>query len=307
MATRALIVGGSLSGLMNGILLHQAGWDVEIYERVAEDLSGRGGGIATQDALWEVIAGTGIDVTARPGVRLGRRVVYASDGSVVAEQPTTQVVSSWDTLYRLLIKYLPHERYHQGVSVTGAVQDAGGAVLQTEDGPCATADLVVAADGQGSTLRSVLLPELAPDYAGYVAWRGLVDEASLDSATRAALVDAMAFCTPVGEQMLAYTVPGADDDLRPDHRRQNFVWYRPAPCCATGSPGATGRCMNRRSRLPRSVTRLSKRYAKTRSGCCRRHSRRWCARRRTRSFSRSATCAARGWRSAASPWSATPR
>jgi 2-polyprenyl-6-methoxyphenol hydroxylase-like FAD-dependent oxidoreductase len=38
----------------------------------------------------------------------------------------------------------------------------------------------------------------------------------------------MAFGLPPGEQFLGYPVAGPDDDLRPGHRRYNWVWYRPA-------------------------------------------------------------------------------
>lgn len=41
------------------------------------------------------------------------------------------------------------------------------------------ADLVVAADGAGSTVRRRLLPDVAPSYTGYVARRGLVGEQDL--------------------------------------------------------------------------------------------------------------------------------
>jgi len=37
------------------------------------------------------------------------------------------------------------------------------------------------------------------------------------------------FCLPPGEQCLSYPVAGPDNDLRPGHRRCNFLWYRPAP------------------------------------------------------------------------------
>ena len=38
----------------------------------------------------------------------------------------------------------------------------------------------------------------------------------------------MSFCLPPGEQFLGYPVTGADEELRPGHRRFNVVWYRPA-------------------------------------------------------------------------------
>jgi 2-polyprenyl-6-methoxyphenol hydroxylase-like FAD-dependent oxidoreductase len=71
-----------------------------------------------------------------------------------------------------------------------------------------------------------------PSYVGYIAWRGLVDEASLSPATRDALCDHFAFSLPEGEQMLGYPVAGRGEAMSPGHRRFNFVWYRPAAAAA---------------------------------------------------------------------------
>ena len=43
----------------------------------------------------------------------------------------------------------------------------------------------------------------------------------------AQLFEHFSFCLPENEQMLGYPVAGPDNDLRPGHRRYNFVWYRP--------------------------------------------------------------------------------
>jgi 2-polyprenyl-6-methoxyphenol hydroxylase-like FAD-dependent oxidoreductase len=67
-----------------------------------------------------------------------------------------------------------------------------------------------------------------PAYAGYIGWRGMVAESALSPATREDVFRDMVFCLPLGEQFLSYPVAGPDNDLRPGHRRCNFVWYRPA-------------------------------------------------------------------------------
>ncbi|MGE3308126.1 MAG: NAD(P)-binding protein, partial [Rhizobiaceae bacterium] len=48
---RALVVGGSMSGLLAALELRRAGWDADIYERVDSELSGRGAGIVAQPDL----------------------------------------------------------------------------------------------------------------------------------------------------------------------------------------------------------------------------------------------------------------
>ena len=73
------------------------------------------------------------------------------------------------------------------------------------------------------------LPDVEPGYASYVAWRGLVGERDVPAETLASLGHHVIYCFPEGEMLLAMTVPGADDDMRPGHRRIYFIWYRPVP------------------------------------------------------------------------------
>ena len=228
MGKRALIAGGSLAGLTAGILLRRQGWHVDIFERVAEDLADRGGGIATQDEMWEVLADAGLDVAHRPGVRLHRRAVFAADGSIVEERPIDEIVTAWDTLYRLLMAAFPADLYHRGRTVSAVDQTEDGVALTFDDGGRARGDLVVAADGAGSTIRGQFCPDVKPEYANYIAWRGLVTEGDLPPLVRRELVDAFSFCLPPGEQMLSYTVPGPRGEEAPGQRRHNFVWYQPA-------------------------------------------------------------------------------
>ena len=131
---RALIVGGSLAGLMAGLLLRRGGWDVDIYERVPDDMSGRGGGIATQEPMGASFARAGLDVGERPGVKIERRAVFGRDGAVLAQKASAETVSSWDTIYRLLLGAFPEERYHLGRGVASIEQDVNGVTAVFEDG-----------------------------------------------------------------------------------------------------------------------------------------------------------------------------
>src|SRR5205814_542278 len=70
-------------------------------------------------------------------------------------------------------------------------------------------------------------PALKPDYAGYIAWRGLTAEADVTPADHARLFSSNTFCIPGGELVVSYPVPSRDGDIGPGERDYNIVWYRP--------------------------------------------------------------------------------
>jgi 2-polyprenyl-6-methoxyphenol hydroxylase-like FAD-dependent oxidoreductase len=228
MGRHAIIAGGSLGGLMTAILLRRQGWSVDIFEKVADDLADRGGGITTQDRTWAIVTAAGLDGRDPPGVRLNRRMVFAADGSVIDARDVDQIVTSWDTLYRLLRQQIPDAHYHRGQAVSAATEEGNGVRVTFEGGHSERGDVLIAADGAGSAIRGERLPQVKPVYANYIAWRGLVAEADLEPIARETLAGAFSFCQPPGEQMLSYTIPGADGEEREGERRHNFVWYRPA-------------------------------------------------------------------------------
>src|SRR5215216_2476004 len=137
-------------------------------------------------------------------------------------------VDVWERVYRCLRDAFPAEHYHRGSGLLGFEQTSRAVVAHLSDGSHAQGDLLVGADGIRSTVRQLLLPDLAPLYAGYVAWRALIAENAMPAATHHELFNYMSFCLPPGEQFLGYPVAGPDNDLRPGHRRFNVVWYRPA-------------------------------------------------------------------------------
>jgi 2-polyprenyl-6-methoxyphenol hydroxylase-like FAD-dependent oxidoreductase len=147
---------------------------------------------------------------------------------VIGQHGCPQTLTSWDRVFRMLREKFPADRYHLGKELRRIEQSADSVVAHFADGTRVEAALIVGADGFRSTVRAQILPDIKPAYAGYVAWRGLVPESALSPAAHADLFDALVFCLPPGEQCLSYPVAGPDNDLRPGHRRCNFVWYRPA-------------------------------------------------------------------------------
>jgi 2-polyprenyl-6-methoxyphenol hydroxylase-like FAD-dependent oxidoreductase len=139
-----------------------------------------------------------------------------------------QVLTSWGRLYALLRAALPPERYRLGAQVVGVDQSETGVAVRLASGESASGDLLIACEGIRSGVRAQFAPQVQPVYAGYVAWRGMCDEASLSRRTLDTLFGHFGFGLPEGEQMIGYPVAGADDSIEPGQRRWNFVWYRPA-------------------------------------------------------------------------------
>ena len=224
---RAVVIGGSMSGLLSGLLLRRAGWDVHIYERVQSALSGRGAGIVAQYELIERLRKLGLP-TDQLGVKMNTRKILDAHGRLTHEYVCPQVLTAWERVYRLLRDAFPAERYHRGRGLAGFTQDTDKVTAHFSDGENIAADLLVGADGIRSTVRQQAAPAVAPLYAGYSAWRALIAESAFPPDVHRELFEYMAFTLPPGEQFLGYPVAGPDNDLRPGHRRYNVVWYRPA-------------------------------------------------------------------------------
>jgi 2-polyprenyl-6-methoxyphenol hydroxylase-like FAD-dependent oxidoreductase len=223
---RALVIGGSMSGLLAGIMLRRRGWDVEVFERVEKELAGRGAGIVAQAELIARMKVLGLE-TRDLGVAVTTRKILDQAGHVTATLECPQVLTAWERVYRVLRDAFPPERYHRGQSLK-AFEQSEEAVLAYFDAGSMRADVLIGADGLRSTVRQQCLPDIAPLYAGYVAWRALLPESAIPPAIHRELYMAMTFCLPPGEQCLGYPVAGPDNELREGQRRYNVVWYRPA-------------------------------------------------------------------------------
>jgi len=171
---RALVIGGSVGGLFAAHLLRSIGWDVAVFERATCDLGDRGTGIGTREELFAVMRRIGLRTDASIGLDVLGRIELGRDGGILHELPVSAITSAWSRIWRPLRQALPDDCYIGGKALIRVEPHAGHVTAVFDDGSLATGDLLVAADGLRSTVRTQLLPEIKPRYAGYVAWRGVV-------------------------------------------------------------------------------------------------------------------------------------
>ena len=228
--SRVLIAGGSIGGLTAGLLLRDLGYDVEIFERSSAELQERGTGIVVLPITERYFTEAGdADVDRRVSLELADWTYVDRDGAILASDEDHFRFSGWSTIYRALLASFDPERYHLDSEMVGFDQSEDGVTLELADGRSFDGDLLVCADGLASTARSILLPDIQPSYAGYVAWRAVTPEQALSEETLAALEDAMLYQVLDHSHILVYAIPSTDGDTVPGRRIINSVWYRNYP------------------------------------------------------------------------------
>src|SRR5271167_1378304 len=222
---RATVVGGSLTGLATGILLRKIGWEVDIFERSAQSLSDRGAGIVMQQETLELLRLCGAKRDQDVGVMLTSRKYLDRSGAIASSVRMPQLMTSWGLLYSWFKQGFPAEQYHLGHEFDKVLQDSRSVTSHFKGNTEIKADLLVAADGFRSSIRGLLLPEVQPQYAGYVAWRGVVPESELSADILKVFEDSFTFFQMAESHILCYLIPSETGDTGIGQRRLNWVWY----------------------------------------------------------------------------------
>jgi 2-polyprenyl-6-methoxyphenol hydroxylase-like FAD-dependent oxidoreductase len=214
-----------MSGLFTAAFLRRIGWDVDVFERSPVELVGRGAGITTHPELLEALEQSGAG-TRDLGIEVAKRITIDRQGRVIGERPLRQILTSWDRLQRLLRKTIDPAHYHLGHTFRRVEVERRGVRVHFAEGRIEHADLLVGGDGIRSGVRAQVAPDVQPIYSGYYIWRGAPNEADLAPETRASIFPYFVFYLPERQQVIGYPISGFNDDLRPGHRRYNFIWYR---------------------------------------------------------------------------------
>jgi len=221
---KVTIAGGSIGGLCAGIALRGIGADVQIFERESGPMDIRGAGIVVQPHLTSLLREH--HAPELPVTSCQIRRYLDPVGGEGQTQLAPQDFTSWEAIYLTLRATFPEDRYHMGAEITDIAPEAARVIAAVEGRDPVESDILIAADGANSPLRRRFLPHVAPRYAGYVAWRGTLDEADAPPRLASFLDDAFTFCEArSGGHMLVYFIPGDGADVRPGRRRLNWVWY----------------------------------------------------------------------------------
>ncbi|WP_071336359.1 FAD binding domain-containing protein [Burkholderia contaminans] len=223
---KAVIVGGSVGGLFTATALRAAGWDVGVFEQSPHDLDSRGGGIVLQPPIERAFAFGNVPLPREAAVDSIDRIYVDAHDRIVQRFAMPQTQTAWNVIYTALKRALPAGIVHAGDAFERFEQDGERIVAHFASGHAETADLLIGADGGRSAVRAQLMPDVRPTYAGYVAWRGLVDERVLPEQVLYLLRERFTFQQGDAHLFLTYLVPGADGATEAGKRRVNWVWYR---------------------------------------------------------------------------------
>ncbi len=222
---RVVVVGGSLGGLHAALWLRDAGCAVEVFERSPVLLQDRGSGIVLNPATVRYF----IDHDFHPAelsAAVNRFRYLSPDGGIAYEDGSHYRFAAYSLLYGQLLSAFGLKHYHLAGECTGFDQDTTAVTVRFASGREEEADLLVFADGINSAGRRMLLPTVIPRYAGYVAWRGTVNEQALSHKTFDEMHAVITYAVLPDSHALSYPILVSSGANEPGQHLINWLWYR---------------------------------------------------------------------------------
>ncbi|MGW2251315.1 FAD-dependent oxidoreductase [Kitasatospora sp. NPDC001660] len=180
-AKKALVIGGGIAGPVMALALRKAGIGAEMFEAYQTSAEGIGGTFMIAPNGLGALAVVGLEAeVGRIGQPVGPMVVEDGKGGVLAEftgladLPRGRLMRRAE-LYEVLQRRLRESgigiRY--GKRLVGVEEGADGITARFADGSTATGDLLIGADGTGSTVRTLIDPAAPPaQYTGLLGIGG---------------------------------------------------------------------------------------------------------------------------------------
>ncbi|KAL1656231.1 hypothetical protein SLS61_001304 [Didymella pomorum] len=252
MGKDAIIIGGSIGGLMCGVMLKHHGYNVTILEQeISPRREGYDAGIKVGPANEQFLkrhdrVKRDMIIKCDPGFMID------ANGSLKPQRGQTMLMTSWGLMVSVLranfdgltstaVPVAPEPEatdgkadFRIGTRVTG-LEDAGGKVkvkvwnANSNTTETVTADIAIVADGSNSKMRQMLLPDVKREYSGYMCWRGTVCEGDIDEKWNSIYSEKATFHLMDRTYLLNYTIPTDNGNLDKDQRLHNWIWYSNQP------------------------------------------------------------------------------
>lgn len=183
----ALVAGAGIGGLAAALALARSGWSVAVYER-AEDFGEVGAGLQMSPNACRVLRWLGV-FSAVSAAAVRPEAAQMRDGhtgaSIYSVSLGADAERRWGAPYLHVHRADLHAALRRAAEAEGVVIQRAAPVetygnrpegvrLKLASGEVVTGDLLIAADGLRSKLRSVLNGSEAPSFTGQAAWRGTI-------------------------------------------------------------------------------------------------------------------------------------
>lgn len=180
----AIVIGGGIGGLSTAIALSRVGIPVRVFEK-APELRELGAGLTVWTNAMAVLRQLGVDeqvvasgctVESMDVLTSAGRILGGANMAALKFRYPSVSVHRRDLLHILATaaQSYPECIIELGQQCTGVRQDANQATVTFADGREESADLVIAADGINSFIRSAVVTGTDPlVYAGYTCYRGV--------------------------------------------------------------------------------------------------------------------------------------
>jgi 2-polyprenyl-6-methoxyphenol hydroxylase-like FAD-dependent oxidoreductase len=181
---KVVVAGGGIGGLTAAIALRRAGFEVVVFERAAE-LGEVGAGLLLAANARKALAKIGLaEAVTRLGTPASAGEIRSWHGKVLASIPADELEKKIGTpsaavhradLQVLLAREVGERTLRLGSEVGAFEQDDNSVKVLLADGGRQSADILIGADGLRSRVRARLYGPEEPRYAGYTAWRAVVE------------------------------------------------------------------------------------------------------------------------------------
>ncbi|BAY23535.1 monooxygenase FAD-binding protein [Calothrix sp. NIES-2100] len=179
-AQKIIIIGGGIGGAATALALHQAGFDVTVYERTSE-LREVGAGIALWANATHVLQNLGL---LEEAIRVGNPITNYQFNSQAGKELVNVNVNRFDLpvlgihradLHALLWGNVAREKFVLGQIFERFHQVGDKIQADFASGLKIEGDALIGADGLKSRVRALLLGDNPPIYRNFTTWRGLTD------------------------------------------------------------------------------------------------------------------------------------